>query len=42
MFTELLYFVVFQLYNNGQTVGKKMLKIKVYILQLRMLENMKY
>ena len=26
---ELLYFVVFQLYNNGQTVGKKLLKIKV-------------
>ena len=26
---EILYFVVFQLYNNGQTIGKKLLKIKV-------------
>ena len=26
---EILYFVVFQLYNNGQTLGKKLLKIKV-------------
>jgi len=26
---ELLYFVVFQLYNNGQTLGKKLLKIRV-------------
>ena len=26
---ELLYFVVFQLYNNGQTLGKKLLRIRV-------------
>ncbi len=26
---EILYFVVFQLYNGGQTIGKKMLKIKI-------------
>ncbi len=26
---EILYFVVFQLYNNGQTLGKKLLKIKI-------------
>lgn len=26
---EILYFVVFQLYNKGQTLGKKLLKIKV-------------
>lgn len=26
---EILYFAVFQLYNNGQTLGKKLLKIKV-------------
>lgn len=26
---EILYFIVFQLYNNGQTIGKKILKIKV-------------
>ncbi len=26
---EILYFVVFQLYNNGQTIGKKVLRIKV-------------
>lgn len=26
---EILYFVVFQIYNDGQTVGKKMMKIKV-------------
>ncbi len=24
-----LYFVVFQIYNNGQTIGKKLLKIKI-------------
>ena len=29
IFIELLYFVVYQLYNNGQTLGKKLLKIKV-------------
>lgn len=26
---EILYFVVFQIYNSGQTIGKKILKIKV-------------
>jgi len=26
---EILYFVVFQIYNNGQTLGKKLMKIKV-------------
>jgi uncharacterized RDD family membrane protein YckC len=26
---EVLYFVVFQLYNGGQTFGKKITKIKV-------------
>jgi len=26
---EILYFVVYQLYNGGQTIGKKMIKIKV-------------
>lgn len=26
---EILYYVVFQIYNNGQTLGKKLLKIKV-------------
>lgn len=26
---EILYFVVFQIYNNGQTLGKKFMKIKV-------------
>ncbi len=26
---EILYFVVFQIYNDGQTIGKKLLKIKV-------------
>lgn len=26
---EIIYFVVFQLYNGGQTLGKKLLKIKV-------------
>ena len=25
----ILYFVVYQVYNNGQTVGKKLMKIKV-------------
>ncbi len=26
---EMLYFILFQLYNNGQTLGKKLLKIRV-------------
>ena len=26
---EILYFVVYQIYNNGQTIGKKIMKIKV-------------
>lgn len=26
---DILYFVVFQIYNKGQTIGKKLLKIKV-------------
>ena len=29
IFLNILYFVVFQVKNNGQTVGKKLLKIKV-------------
>ena len=29
LFIEILYFVVFQLYNKGQTFGKKLLNIKV-------------
>lgn len=29
IFLELLYFVVFQLHNSGQTIGKKLLNIKV-------------
>ena len=29
---DVLYFVVFQLYNKGQTIGKKLLKIKVISL----------
>lgn len=29
LFVEILYFVVFQIYNSGQTIGKKFMKIKV-------------
>lgn len=29
LFLEILYFVVYQFYQNGQTIGKKLLKIKV-------------
>lgn len=29
LFVEVLYFVIFQIYNYGQTIGKKILKIKV-------------
>lgn len=29
IFLNVLYFVVFQLYNKGQTIGKKLMKIKV-------------
>lgn len=29
IFLNILYFVVFQIYNNGQTLGKQLLKIKV-------------
>lgn len=29
IFIEILYFIVYQLYNKGQTLGKKMLKIRV-------------
>ena len=29
IFIEILYFIVFQLYNKGQTLGKRMLKIRV-------------
>lgn len=29
IFLNILYFVVYQFYNNGQTIGKKLLKIKV-------------
>ena len=29
LFVSILYFVVFQIYNGGQTIGKKILNIKV-------------
>ncbi len=29
LFLSVLYFIVYQYYNNGQTVGKKLMKIKV-------------
>lgn len=29
LFVSILYFVVFQIYNRGQTIGKNLLKIKV-------------
>ena len=29
IFLEVLYFVVYQLYKNGQTIGKKLMKIRV-------------
>lgn len=29
IFLEVLYFVVYQLYNGGKTIGKKLMKIKV-------------
>lgn len=29
LFVSILYFVVFQIYNKGQTIGKNLLKIKV-------------
>lgn len=29
IFIEILYFIVYQLYNKGQTLGKKLLKIRV-------------
>mgnify|MGYP004594695493 FL=1 len=29
LFLSVLYFIVYQYYNNGQTVGKKVMKIKV-------------
>lgn len=29
LFLEILYFIVYQYRNNGQTIGKKMMKIKV-------------
>lgn len=29
IFLNVLYFVVFQIYNNGQTLGKQLLKIKI-------------
>lgn len=29
LFVSILYFVVFQIYNGGQTIGKKIFKIKV-------------
>lgn len=29
IFLEVLYFVVYQLYKNGQTIGKKIMKIRV-------------
>ena len=29
LFVSILYFVVFQIYNGGQTIGKQILKIKV-------------
>lgn len=29
LFLSVLYFVVYQYYNNGQTIGKKLMKIKV-------------
>lgn len=29
LFLSVLYFIVYQYYNNGQTIGKKLMKIKV-------------
>ena len=29
LFLAVLYFIVYQYYNNGQTIGKKLMKIKV-------------
>lgn len=29
LFLEILYFIVFQFYNKGQTIGKKIMKIRV-------------
>lgn len=29
IFLDVLYFVVYQIYNNGQTIGKKIMKIRV-------------
>ena len=29
VFLEILYFIVYQFYNNGQTLGKKLMKIRI-------------
>lgn len=36
---EILYFVVYQLYKNGQTIGKKLMKIKVISIKNELTMN---
>ena len=39
LFLEILYFIVYQYYNNGQTIGKKIMKIKVVATDDQMTVN---